>query len=125
MVYATYEYYEKQYYGTLIPEKAFEQAIHKASQFIDYFTFGRITEEDTTMYPYISACACAMADVIYKKTGEGNQAREVKSENTDGYSVSYVTECMDGMISEDVMKRKLYSIAEIYLMHTGLLYLGC
>ena len=125
MVYATYDYYAEQYYGTLIPDKYFQQAIKKASQYIDYFTFDRITEEDTEMYPSIPACACEMAEVIYKWTASEIQSRQVKSENTDGYSVTYTTECMDGEIAEDVMKKKLYSIAKTYLLMTGLLYLGC
>ena len=125
MVYATYKYYKEQYYGTLIPEKAFEQAIQKASQFIDYFTFGRITEGDVETFPSVAACACEMAEMIYKSQSNNVSGKEIKSENTDGYSVAYVTERVDGETEEAAMRRKLYAIAEVYLMNTGLLYLGC
>ena len=122
MVYATYEYYKNEYHGEIILEN-FPKMIAKASQYIDNFTFGRITEGDVEKFPSISACACEMAEVIYQMSS--NDMREVKSENTDGYSVTYVTEGIDGAMAENTLKRKLYAIAETYLMSTGLLYLGC
>lgn len=125
MVYATYDYYRQEYYGEAIPDKAFQKVIAKASRYIDQFTFGRITEENVNKFSSLSACACDMAEVIYKMYGTDGISREKKSENTDGYSVSYVTEGADGKIAEDTLKKKLYAIAETYLMTTGLLYLGC
>lgn len=125
MVYATYEYYIESYGGETIPVNAFPRMIAKASQYIDNFTFGRITEGDMEMFPSISVCACEMAEMIYKAQSNGVPGREVKSENTDGYSVTYVTERVDGETEESAMRRKLYSLAEVYLMNTGLLYLGC
>lgn len=125
MVYATYEYYKKEYYGETVPELAFEQVARKASRYIDCFTFDRITEENRDSFPSLSPCACDMAETIYRMCGNVPFEREKKSENTDGYSVTYITERTDGEIAESVLKRKLYSIAELYLSNTGLLYLGC
>lgn len=125
MVYATYEYYTDKYYGATVPKDTFPKMIAKASQYIDYFTFGRITEENVEEFSSLSACACEMAEVIYRMQGNDGIEREKKSESTDGYSVSYVTEGADGETAEDTLKKKLYAIAEIYLMTTGLLYLGC
>lgn len=125
MAYATYEYYVEKYHGTLVPYEIFSRMINKASQHIDYFTFGRITEENRDIFPSLPACACDMAEVIYKMQKDHKTGKEIKSESTDGYSVSYVTECVDGEIAESTLRRKLYSIAEIYLSNTGLLYLGC
>lgn len=125
MVYATYEYYKNKYYGETIPLKAFSKMIAKASQYIDNFTFGRITEGNKDEFPSLSACACDMAETIYRMQGTDGMVKEKKSENTDGYSVSYVTECVDGKTAEDTLKKKLYAIAETYLLTTGLLYLGC
>lgn len=125
MVYATYEYYTETYFGTAIPETVFPRMIRKASQYIDYFTFGRLSEENVDSYPTLPDCACDMAEVIYKMTeGSPGVGREKKSENTDGYSVTYVTESVDGQSKEDVLKKKLYSIAKLYLLETGLLYCG-
>lgn len=125
MVYATYEYYKNQYYGEIIPTKAFPRMIAKASQYIDNFTFGRITEGNKDEFPSLSACACDMAETIYRMQGTDGAIKEKKSESTDGYSVSYVTECVDGKTAEDTLKKKLYALAETYLLTTGLLYLGC
>ena len=63
-----------------------------------------------------------MCDVIYNLTA--NDGKIVKSENTDGYSVSYVTERIDGQDAEKVLENKLYRIAKVYLGNTGLLYRG-
>lgn len=124
MVYATYDFYKNSYGGNAIPEQSFSRVIDKAGRHIDYFTFGRITEGDMETYPSISICACEMAELIYR-TGENGPEREKKSENIDGYSVSYVTESVDGESAADRLKRNLYSIVEMYLLNTGLLYLGC
>ena len=125
MVYATYQYYKTEYYGETIPEKAFPRMIAKASQYIDNFTFGRITEGDVETFPSISACECEMAEIICKAQTNNMSGKEIKSESTDGYSVTYVTERVDGETEESAMRRKLYALAEVYLMNTGLLYLGC
>lgn len=124
MVYATYEYYRNEYGGEMALGD-FSKAIAKASQYIDNFTFGRITEGDIETYPSLTACACEMSEIIYRMSSNGGMVREVKSENTDGFSVTYVTEGMDGMLAEDMLKRKLYAVAETYLMQTGLLGFGC
>lgn len=124
MAYATYEYYRDKYGGEMMLEN-FSKAIAKAGQYIDSFTFGRITEEDMETYPSLPVCACEMAEIICRMSGNDGMAREVKSENTDGFSVTYVTESMDGMLAEDTLKRKLYAVAETYLMSTGLLGFGC
>lgn len=125
MIYATYEYYIEKYHGTLVPYEVFPQMINKASRHIEFFTFGRITEENQDAFPSLSACACDMAEVIYRMQKNDKPGKEIKAESTDGYSVSYVTECVDGETAENTLRRKLYSIAEIYLSNTGLLYLGC
>lgn len=124
MVYATFAYYVETYYGTAIPEESFKKAIRKASQYIDHFTFGRITEENAEEYPTLPDCACDMAEAVYKMLGSSGTEKEKKSENTDGYSVTYVTECVDGQSKEAVLKKKLLSIAKLYLSETGLLYCG-
>lgn len=47
--------------------------------------------------------------------------KEKKSEDNDGYSVSYVTERADGQDAAEAMKNKMYGIVKCYLMNTGLL----
>lgn len=125
MVYATYGYYKNEYRGEIVPDKIYPRMIAKASQYIDHFTFGRITEENRDTFSSLPSCACEMAEAIYKMQGANGDKKEIKSESTDGYSVTYATECADGEIAENTLKKKLYSIASVYLMSTGLLYLGC
>lgn len=125
MVYADFEYYAETYLGTAIPEENFPRIVKKASQYINHFTFGRITEENMDEFPTLPDCVCDMADVIYGTLDKnGLSKKEKKSENTDGYAVAYVTENVDGKTSESMLQKKLYAIAEVYLMNTGLLYLG-
>ena len=50
--------------------------------------------------------------------------REIQSENTDGYSVSYATEAEAGKIAVNSLQIKIYEVIQRYLAHTGLLYLG-
>ena len=120
MVYANFRYYETKYFGTSVPEEEFSRIVKKASQYIDHFTFGRITEENMGEYPTLPDCACDMCDAIFM----AQKNKEKKSENTDGYSVTYVTEGVDGETLERMLEKKLYSIAKLYLLETGLLYCG-
>lgn len=120
MVYANFRYYETKYFGTSVPEEEFGRIVKKASQYIDHFTFGRITEENMGEYPTLPDCACDMCDAIFVS----QKNKEKKSENIDGYSVTYVTEGVDGETSERMLEKKLYSIAKLYLLETGLLYCG-
>lgn len=128
MVYATYDYYCEKYGGVAISDdNVFWYFARKASTYIDKFTFGRINEGNVDSFPSLQPCVCDMADVLFfeeSKKAQGNGGKEKKSETTDGYSVTYVTEGRDGELWEEKLTRKLYSIAKLYLINTGLLYLG-
>lgn len=122
-IYADYEYYADTYKGTVIPEEAFPEAIREASAFIREITHDRIDEVTDD----VRDAACSVAEVRYLESeaqSQGNDSWEVKSENTDGYSVSYVTEGKDGETREETVRRKMYLAARKYLIHTGLLYAG-
>lgn len=123
-MYATYDDYTKSYGGAVIPEGMFPRFATKASAYIDMFTFNRINEGNVSAFPSVSICVCVMAEAIYFATGESGNKKEKKSENTDGYSVSYVVEGADGSTAEETLRRKLYEIAKLYLINTGLLYCG-
>jgi len=60
----------------------------------------------------VTCAVCEIAEEIYK--GEGRQG--IKSENIDGYSVTYA--------DETSLKRKIIEIAVKRLHKTGLLYMG-
>lgn len=125
MLNVTFEYYIDNYGGETIPtEKAFKRASSKAALYIEYFSSRAINEGDFEKFPSLAACICQMAELLYK-VDNNNGIRELKSESTDGYSVTYVTESVDGEIVNNILERKLYAIAKVYLTNTGLLYLGC
>lgn len=124
MVYATYQQYVEVYGGTVIKEEQFPSAILKASRYIDCFTFGRITSDNVEKYPELADCSCEIAEAVMNFAGKNGIPKQKKSENIDGYSVAYVTEFVDGSLAESVLKRKAYEIAKVYLINTGLLYLG-
>lgn len=117
-----YKYYIEDFGGEKISTVfAFKKARDLAEVYMDDFTFGR-AKNDMENEHRIKSCLCEMCDAIYNLTA--NDGKIVKSENTDGYSVTYVTEVLDGEDRKAVLQRQLYHIAECYLMHTGLLYLG-
>ena len=58
---------------------------------------------------------------------QGGSGAAVKSENNDGYSVSYAVEQADGETEETYLRKKAYDAAYLYLLPTGLLNrkVGC
>ena len=120
--YADYEFYAEVYDGRSIPEEAFSGAMLKASAYLNRITFGRIQ----VPYPEeVRYAVCELAELQHKYDKEARDGnREVKSENNDGYSVTYVTEGTDGESPNVVLHRKMYAAAKVWLGNTGLLYLG-
>lgn len=123
MPYADFAYYIEQYHGNKITDDgAFSEAAMEASLYLREITHNRIVE----ITDDVRNAACAVADIYFcdcvKLDDMGG--REVKSETTDGYSISYVTEGKDGESRESVLHRKMYLVARKHLIHTGLLNLG-
>lgn len=117
-----YEYYENAFGGEKIPIESFDYIAELAEVYLERFTFGRIVEYKENQNR-VKSCLCKMSEVIYMLYVE-NGGKEKKSETTDGYSVTYVTECTDGQDSNALLVEKLYRIADVYLENTGLLYCG-
>lgn len=131
--FADYQYYMEKFHGSAIPETAFPNVSLKASIYVKYITFGRVTDSYETDYPQyaddIKTAVCAVAEVMYKEQmaaeSTGNtDGREKKSETVGNVSVSYVTEGKEGELHEKTMERKQYAAAYPYLIHTGLMYRG-
>lgn len=122
--YVDYHYYAEEYKGDAIPQIAFEQLARDASVFVREITFDRIPEE--IILDAVKDAVCAVCEVMYTEEQQVSQSggREIKAENTDGYSVTYVTETQDGQSREEVLRRKMYQAAKEYLLFTGLLYQG-
>lgn len=123
ITFVDYSYY-LDFFGetAIIPAKTFDQIARESSAFINEITFGRIGEEVTDD---IKAATCEVCNVIYteRERTRNTNGREVQSENTDGYSVTYVVD-KEGSREEMLWKKKYYA-ARPYLIHTGLLQRGC
>ena len=115
-MYVEYSYYMDQYGGE-IPEREYPSAERKAEAYIRKLTYIRgdiFAVEDTA----VKDAVCAVAEVFHNCERQQKEGI-VKSENTDGYSVSYVTERTDGQLTEDVIRKKAYAAALMYLLPTG------
>lgn len=122
--YADYDFYVEKAHGKLEREQ-FEEEVLEASFFLRYLTFRK---SDTVQPEELQYAACTIADMYAKEkqkadTGEAGK----KSESTDGYSVTYISEQRDGETLEDLLSRKASQIARRYLAGTGLLNrkVGC
>ena len=126
-MYVDYEYYAEQY-GGIIPEEKFLPAVRKAEAYIRQITYiaGDIFATENNV---VKDAVCAVADVYYSYAvkKEKSKSGTIKSENNDGYSVSYVTEQRDGQTEEELLRRKAYDAAYMYLLPTGWLSrkVGC
>lgn len=125
-MYVDYAYYTSEYGGEIIPEKKFSGYERRAEAYIRKITYVRgdifSTESDI-----VKDAVCAVADVYCSYDQKQASAGMVKSENNDGYSVTYVTEQTDGQTAEEVLRKKAYAAASAYLLPTGWLSrkVGC
>ena len=118
-MYVDYEYYAKQYGGT-IPEEKFPLAMRKAEAYIRQATY-IAGDSFATENNMVKDEVCAVADVYYSYDVKKEKSKigTIKSENNDGYSVSYVTEQTDGQTEEELLRKKAYDAAYMYLLPTG------
>lgn len=115
-MYVTYQYYTDEFGGSM-PEKQFMQNERKAEVYIRQITYihGDIFSEEVEG---VKDAVCAVADAFYSVAGTFSQGA-LKSENTDGYSVTYATEQSDGQTKEELLQKKAYHAAYPYLLPTG------
>ncbi len=119
MVYSDYVFYEDKYHGKLLTEEEFKRWIMIACAHVRRITFGRA--DSCADKDEIKMATCAVCDVLFQdnKQTAAHDGRMVASENTDGYSVSYVQE--QGSTAQVLLIRKVYAAAEVFLAPTGLL----
>lgn len=122
ILYADYEYYTTTYKGSLSKEE-FEKFIMKSSAYVRRITFGRA--DDNIEMEEVRLAACAVCDLIAndEKVRSKHSGRAITSENTDGYSVSYESGG-NGETADDLLCKKMYNTAALFLDPTGLLYMG-
>lgn len=122
--YIDYNYYLRAECWNKIDNVDFSRIARKASAFVREITFNRITEENLS--DDVRDAVCAVCEVLWQDELLRKQygGREVKSENSDGFSVTFVTEEAAGRTHEERLQKKMYAVARTYLAHTDLLYLG-
>lgn len=118
-MYADYPYYTNSWAGTLIPAQEFNQYCAKAERLVNFVTQHRIIE----VTDEVKNAICAAAEASYEiRSSVANVPQGVKSESTDGYSVTY----KDYNADELKLKEQNAMLAAIRqeLSGTGLLYQG-
>lgn len=118
-MYADYEYYKNSFSGILIPEEEFPLLANKVSRYLDHVTMHRISEATDKVKNAVCAGAEALYEFIqmYKNIPKG-----IKSENTDGYSVTYSEFDMDKFKRQE--NTVMYNAFAQELSGTGLMYQG-
>ena len=114
-----YAYYSDSFGGLLIPQSKFDRYSAKAERLVNFVTQRRIKE----VTDEVKNAVCAAAEASYEiRSSVANVPQGVKSENTDGYSVTY----KDYDTDELKYKEQHAMIAAIKqeLSGTGLLYQG-
>lgn len=121
-LYADYTFYVSEYRGNLTDEE-FDKSVIPASAHVRRITFGRA--DDNMEMEEVKLATCAVCDLIAndEKVRSEHLGRVVTSENTDGYSVSYESGG-NGGTADELLGRKISDTLELYLMPTGLLYMG-
>lgn len=114
-IYADYSFYTKQFHGSLIPQERFEYLSARASDYMDWQTFGRLENGFPEEYSEkVKKCCCALAESEFELERSGN----ISSEKNGNYSVTY------SLKSEESQSSEKKRITARYLGSTGLLYRG-
>lgn len=117
-MYADYAYYKDSFGGTLAAEE-FNRYARKAERFLNYVIMGEISEVTEQVKNAVCAAAEAVAEI---REGVQNIPQGIKSESTDGYSVTYKDYNTDELAERE--KRAMYKAIKQELSGTGLLYQG-
>lgn len=119
----SYGFYQESYGGNLVPEKSWERVLRKAEGYLN-----RVMHQPSrqSQLDLVKLALCEAAELIYQdeKQRAEHGGRQVKSENTDGYSVTYAAEGESTGGTRDPLAGRIYSCIRRYLGHTGLLYAG-
>ena len=113
MIYAGFEYYRDVYHGSAIDEDAFPALAREASLFIDQLTYNRLNQgwKDTDGAKTATCQRGAKQSIAFSC----NTA--IKSENNEGYSVSY----NDLSLIHAQLHSDYEAVAYPYLIYTGLM----
>ena len=127
-MYADYSYYTGTFYGSMISEADFPTYASKASDFIDYITYGKA--KNNADLPEVKKCCCALAEQysiidasVVAAKAVVQSGGEIASETVGAHSRSFRSgaETLQGAAAAEA---ELGRIAGRYLLPTGLLYRG-
>ena len=99
--YLTYAEYQE-LGGSAIGNMPFNLLEYEARKLIDLKTFNRLKNQETILQD-VKLCEYELINKIQSYLNVSNQIGNVSSENTDGYSISYIT---TDRISEIVKSKK-------------------
>lgn len=121
-LYVDYTFYVSEYRGNLTDEE-FDKSVIPASAYVRRITFGRA--DDNMEMEEVKLATCAICELLAndEKVRSKHLGRAVTSENTDGYSVSFESGG-NGETADDLLYKKMYNTAALFLDPTGLLYMG-
>lgn len=88
--YLTYIEYKELAGSSAMDEMPFNLLEFEARQNVDKYTFGRL-KELTSQIQDVKLCIFKLINMLDSYNKEETQNKGVASENTDGYSVSYIT----------------------------------
>ena len=126
-----FEFYEKTYFGDIIPSDSFLKMESRAVDELKLMTLGKITGETECEKKAI----CAVAEQLYLIEQERNRTgtdaegkgKIIKSKTSGDESISYDIQksaAQEALTSHQAREELLYSVARVYLAGTGLLYWG-
>ena len=116
--YVDYKYYSDTYGGKKIPESSFDACEKRSEAVLHRISFDRV-KRLPEIPDLIKVAICAMAEIDYQ---EEQKTPGIKSENSEGYSVTYADAGNTCGTSGKVAM--MYQAASVYLANTGLLYKG-
>ena len=104
MAYLDYEFYQKSFFGNVVPESDFMRMSERASDFIDSLTFDRLADglpSDDRQQKRIKKAVCSLAELMYQiELAEKNAINQASASATDtnagGKSTGIVTSVSSG-----------------------------
>ena len=99
-----YEFYQKSFFGNVVPESDFMRMSERASDFIDSLTFDRLADglpSDDRQQKRIKKAVCSLAELMYQiELAEKNAINQASASATDtnagGKSTGIVTSVSSG-----------------------------
>ena len=131
--FTTFAFYTSTYYGDSVVESLFPKYLEKATDKLNYLTFGNITDDTLATYAaQVSKATCALIDVLFKidqavSNAVSTDGSNIKSMSSGNRSVTFgdnSTVYDKAMASKDAQLSLMNDAISEYLSDTGLMYAG-